>query len=329
MFTGSAPGDCDQALLSQSDNCCVQGRSCQKAACQNGSCLSQVHADNDAETVDVLIVGDKVVWSTGWGAQILAAPVAGGSHEVLASDPNGWTTAIATDGTRVYWVEYDGNQVFSVDPQMGPSSRLLVGDTGSNYVARWGRITVKDDLVFWVTEQQPAVWMADADGSHANSPTMVYSGGTAYGVATDGNHLYWTDLTLQAVVRLAYAELGMMPTPEVVVGGQGNIGDIAIYDGQLYWVDGGTVLTRALTGGAANAVGTSPYARGLAFDDVFVYWSSGDSNSIYKARRDLSGGTQLVTSGTVPIKHVASSCNALFFTNNDDGSAGWISMVAK
>ncbi len=322
FFQGSAPTDCDQALLSDPADCCVKGRSCQGAACQAGSCQSKTHADNGDETVDVLVVGDLVVWSSGWGGQIMAVPVAGGAVQAVADDPNDWATAIATDGQRVYWVEYANSHVYSVDPEIGGSSRVLIADTTISYKAVWGRITVHEDRVFWVTEDQPGVWMAAADGSQANSPTLVYSAGNAYGVAADGAHLYWTDTTQQAVVRLAYSDLGKIMTPEIVVGDQGNVGDIAINQGQLYWVDGGTVLTRPLTGGAVNSIGTSPNARGLAFDDVYVYWSSGDDSSIYKARRDLSGGTELVTAGNVPIKHVASSCNSLFFTNNGDGSAG-------
>jgi len=111
-----------------------------------------------------------VLWSTGENHRIYSVSVSGGTPQLIAIDANYLPTMLATDGTFVYWVQNDGPEVRRAlldggSGSGGASAGQLVSQV-PNGTAGWGRLVVRDGLVFWVTSDYPAgVWLANADGT--------------------------------------------------------------------------------------------------------------------------------------------------------------------
>lgn len=341
-FTLVPPTQCDGPdRLSDPDSCCVLGRSCLGAACDNGRCeaMELAYSLQEGEAIDVLVFGDEVLWSAG-GSGVLYGNQADGPADPrpVAEDPNGYVTSLAMDDQYVYWVEYEGPQVWRKDPSTPQGTEQLVADTGSE-LGGFGRITVVGDTVFWVTAgleetfEGNSVWMAAKDGSDSNSPTRIHAGGWPHGVASDGESVYWTDRseTAGGVFRLALSDVGSATSPEQLAPREGALTDIAIHDGRLVWLDDGTVYARDSGGGAISELGYSSFGWSLAFDEVFVYWTDEYEGTLYRAALDGGGAvTQAIAYGDNP-KGLAVGCEAIYFANwaDNDPDADWVSKVAK
>ncbi|MBW2525026.1 MAG: hypothetical protein JRI23_12660 [Deltaproteobacteria bacterium] len=343
-FTLVPPTQCEgDAYLADGENCCVPGRSCLGAGCDNGRCEATevAYSPGGGEAIDVLVMGDDVLWSGGGYGELYRNSVDGpASPQSVGADPNDYVTALATDGQYVYWVEYGGGQIWRKDPDAPQFTEELVADTGTDQ-GGWGRITVHEDYAYFVTAGQAeesgatgnSVWRAAKDGSESSSPTRIHQGGSPHGVAVGGEHVYWTDRdnTAGGVYRLRLSDIGTSTAPESIASQESGLTDIAVHDGNLVWLDDGTVYTRSLAGGPITDLGTSSFGWSLAFDDLYVYWTDEYEGTLYRAALDGGGVvTQAFAYGQNP-KGLAVGCKAVYFANwaDNDPNPDWVSKVAK
>ena len=342
-FTLVPPTQCEgDRYLADGNNCCVPGRSCLGAGCDNGRCEARelAYTTQAGEAIDVILFGDDVLWSTGSDGEVLANSATGpASPRTVAEDPNGYATALTSDGTHIYWVEYEGSQIWRKDPREPQGTEQLVADTGSE-LGGFGRIVVHGEHVFWATaglyetlSAGNSVWMAAKDGSESGAPTRIYNGGSPHGVAVDDAHVYWTDRAdgASGVYRFPRSAIGTSADRELVSSAEGDVTDIAIVAGNLVWLDAGTVYTQSTDGGAIDELGSSGFGWSLGFDDVFVYWTDEYEDTVYRAALDGGGVvTQALAYGQGP-KGLAVGCDALYFANHADNypDADWVSKVAK
>jgi len=328
LFSGNAPADCNQDLLYDNDNCCVTGRSCLGGDCVNGQCRAitlGTSPDSD-EAVGIVPVGDWVVWTTGNGGQVLAVPRTGGDAVTLATigaTEDECTTHITTDGTYVYWVDYGGGAIrrVAVDP---PGTMETIA-TVPNGLGGWGRIVVRDGLVFWAMGDSEGIWLANADGS-STSPTMIAEAPAPYGIAVDDTHVYWAENGIDSaptgkIRRLARAGINTGGEPEDLETDEEQPGDLVIDDTHVYWLTRGGVVSRIRkdgSGGLEDLSTEEHEPKALRVDDVFVYWTDPEGTRVRQVRKNGEDLRSIVAldDGVFP-QGLAQDCDTLYFTADD------------
>jgi len=350
-FTGSIPDDCDADLLDDGENCCIQERSCNGAACSNGQCATQTVAQspNMAEAVDVVLVDDTVFWSTGFGTELRKASLSSataGIGELVAVDASGTVGAIATDGASIYWAELQGEDVYAVAVAGLSQDPISVGYT-PGYQAGMGRVAIHGNNLYWATEKScqdtqctnagpGAVWRDDKNTQADVASTQVATGGKPHGVAANDDWLFWTDASAAGEQNAGVYRMATVDIPEAsaekIANADAAVTDIAIFDGRVYWLDGPTVYaTDADTPDVPEQVGRASAGTGhsLAFDDAFVYWSIFDNGDIMRAPH-ATGETHLVaTKSSSNSRGIAVNCDTVLFVNLDNTGAGSILQVTK
>jgi hypothetical protein len=320
-FTTTAPDDCDQDLLEDAGNCCEMGRSCGGAACSDGRCEPEDIEDAPNEALGMVLLGEEVIWATGYGNQLLSSSLSGGPPSILY-DGDTYVTMVATDGDRVFFTRYDNGEVWSVDPDVGASSAQLLSDN-SGHESWFGRIAVDDTNVYWVSQDDdghtPAVWFAPKGGGAA---AAIAVGGYPVGVASDDNYVYWTDSGSDEVLRCIASDLDGCSDIEVFAPGQSSPSEIVIRDDTVYWLASGALFAKPTAGGATTILGDAADDNwGLALDDTHAYWTASSDGLVFRTPRDGVGDTVEIASLDNPLS-VAVSCNDVVVTTSLGTAAG-------
>jgi hypothetical protein len=267
-----------------------------------------------------------VVWTTGNGGQVLAVPRTGGSAmELAAVDPlNGeFTTHITSDGHYVYWVDYGGGRIHRA--QVGASgTQEVIAEIEEGY-GGWGRITVRDGLVFWAMADSEGIWVAKADGS-SSAPNLIYEAPVPYGIAVDDTHVYWSERGSDStpsgkIRRLARSAIGSDAEPEDLETDEDRPTEIALDDTHVYWLTDDGAVSRIVKDGSSpmeDLAVEEDEPAGIRVDDVFVYWTNPETSAVRKVRKDGSGYTSLVVldDGVFPLG-LDQDCDTLYFTADD------------
>ncbi|MCC6526908.1 MAG: hypothetical protein IT373_29945 [Polyangiaceae bacterium] len=348
-FTLLPPGACDPSLLADADNCCVAGRSCLGGACAAGRCgADQVSMTPTAEAIGLVLVGERVIWTTGGGGELLKTNLDGSAGAAVIANHSGlggcglgglddcFATEATTDGERVYWVEYNGPEVWSIDPDVPFSSARRVALTASPslHLAGYGHITVVGQRLFWATERyddgtnllEGGVWTADK-GSVDENAQAVTTAGQPFGVAADDTDLYWTDRD-GAVLRLARADIGQAVTPQTFATQQNWLGAIRLHGDEVIWADGASVRAKKKDGTNERTLGgSSGPVYGIAVEGDYVYWASRDANTVHRA--SLSSGASETLATVTAAVTPAVGCDALYLSANPDASPGVVYRLRK
>ncbi|HEU4532849.1 MAG TPA: hypothetical protein VFS00_01980, partial [Polyangiaceae bacterium] len=272
------PATCAPGTLDDAENCCVADRNCQGGACAGGECgavvLAQSSSPEPEEVLDVVVVGDQVFWSTGFGRKLYMTSIDGGpvfTHATSDQDP-GFITRLAADGTHVYYTNFGTGRIVRV-PLGGGALETVAEVTAAAAPpqAGFGQIAVGGGFVFWAMETTKGVYYAPLANLPAQ-PVLLEEKG-AHGVATDETHVYWGGES-GTIVRRPLSDLAA-PSEEVVTG-QGSVADVEVIENRVYWVGSGGVssaekdgLNRLLVT-LYNEAGPPPL--GIASDgrDVFI-----------------------------------------------------------
>jgi len=274
-----------------------------------------------------------VLWSTGENHRIYSVSVSGGTPQLIAIDANYLPTMLATDGTFVYWVQNDGPEVRRAlldggSGSGGASAGQLVSQV-PNGTAGWGRLVVRDGLVFWVTSDYPAgVWLANADGTSPNVIEVAITQ-SSRGIAVDDEYVYWSDTTPGVIQRLKRTDIGSAVTPDTVASGENQPTDLAVDETHIYWLGYSTVRAAPKQGGTATDLAVSQYQPWeIALDDTFVYWTDQAPGATGAVRKVAKGGGtnfDVVTVENEPAG-LAQNCDTLFYVNF---GTSIISLVSK
>src|SRR5262249_37895487 len=91
-------------------NCCVPHRDCLGAACIAGRCEPiVVVSDATTDARGIGVSGDTLVWATGCTGIVRRVRNDGSGNAALPKGPDCTPTlALSTDGTSVFWIEWDG-----------------------------------------------------------------------------------------------------------------------------------------------------------------------------------------------------------------------------
>jgi hypothetical protein len=355
--TGGASGtcppiiavSCDPALLTDKDNCCIQGRSCLGGACEGGLCVPVVlDPDASTDTRGIGVSGDRVYWSTGTNQLIKSRKKDGTEYVEVVGDPS-WMPSLAVDDTHVYWLEWNGGDV-----RRAPLTGAATGDVVASISATpdFGRIALSEGHVFWATRNpEIGVWAAPITtltqqvtpiAVDAASGQAVQKVTYPTGVVADATHLYFSDTgdgsSPGRVLRRSLASIaaGEDIAAEIIATDEPGPGDLAVDAAHVYWVtNDGQIRRRAKDGtGAVETIAMDQYGSiAIAVDDVFVYWTvygnGGDHDGAIRRSPKAGGGIATLADNQANPWEIALDCEAVYWTNHNDFGVGEVMKVAK
>lgn len=294
-------------------SCCHAG--CE-GACDAGGCEPQLFGGPaiDQEAIGVAVVGDWVVWSTGFGRSLELSSVLDGSRGQLAMvRTNAFVTKIAGDDTHVYFLDYGGP---SVKRASVPEGVVDVVTSVEDGMADFGGIAVGAEHVYFAMRGSGDVWRAAKDLSDQGGAQLVASVASPYDVALDDTHVYWVDDIEQRISSLAFDQVGTGQAPAMVYQGTG-LGTLTVDATHVYFGDGGTIR-RAVKSGQDEGIETLATEQGaswdIAVDETHVYWTSTSNETL--ARVPLAGGEVETLAETPTPWGLDLGCHAAFWAEN-------------
>lgn len=298
--------------------CC--GADCPDACAERARCPVELVGTNppqNSEAVDVAVIGDSVVWSTGFGGSLmLADPDAGIDAELVSiSDGSGdsYVTRLATDDTHVYFLDWGGPAVLRASVPGGVVESVTTVPGGQ---AGFGGIAVDDTHVYFAMRTTGGVWRA-TKGS-GSSAELVAMADQPFGVAVDGEHLFYIDTVVGAVLRLALDSLDKGgASPDTVVTAR-ELTAIAIDDEFLYYGASGSL-------GRADKLGTNEGIEILSaelddiwnvdVDDTHVYVTLASGGEVGRIPKDGSEPFAVLANTEEPWG-LALGCDDVYWADN-------------
>jgi hypothetical protein len=215
----------------------------------------------------------------GPGDPISKVSVLGGPVTTVVTPPSdGIGGALATDGTNVYWGDFESQTVSSVSVDGGNPSTLASGQQGP------AAITTDGANVYWVDYSAGTV-MKEARGG-TSATTIAANQFFPNAIATDGQFVYFTTASHRATgdagtaVLLsdgAVMKLGIDGSDLTTLAtGLAGAAGIATDGKSVYWTAGGLVQRVAADGTGLTTIASGvPRIGPIATDGVNVYWISG------------------------------------------------------
>ena len=319
--TFAAPDDCVPGTPDDPLSCCAPGRSCLGGDCIAGACqkVTIQSSPPGAESIGILVIEDRVFWSSGGGKRLYWTDAAGGPrYELAYASTNNFLTMLATDGERIYFLDYGGSSVRSVPVGGGAVSLVAEVDPPATATAGFGRIAARDGYVYWAMASTGGLYRAVADGT-GTGPLQI-AAVEAFGVAVDADHLYWSVPSQGVIHRLKLTSIGSAEEPETVVTSGEWIDEIVLKDDRIFWAASSTVGT-ALKDGLNQQLITLASGEAnvwsLTVDDDYVYWTNSGSGELRRVSRIGDGLTTLAQGGPTPWG-IAQDCGAIYWTDNSD-----------
>jgi hypothetical protein len=274
-----------------------------------------------------------------------------GTVDALVATPGiGDVWAVVVAGTRAFWLESESSDPASSgglpsvvlrSSQMGEGAQAetvlrlegFVEDlaaaagyiywVGPTHVGRVRTDGSDVDRTF-VALPTPDRWCGDSGQIYSRQPTegppAIPCEPAADGLATDGEHLYFTRCFPG---RIGKVELVAAPNPQItwLLPDTGCPSEIAVDDGYVYWTDntgsttGGTIGRVSVNGESPQSawfnIGTGEGPFFIAAVGGFVYWSwggaAGTQTQIGRVARDGSQvSKQVIPGGDGPLAPVSS-----------------------
>ena len=296
--------------------CCNAG--CAGTCAEGARCTTELVGSDppqNSEAIGVAVVGESVVWSTGFGRSLmLADPDAGIDTELVSIPENSFVTRIAADGTHVYFVDWGGPTVQRVSVPDGEVDLVTTVAAGQ---AGFGGIAVDDTHVYFAMRTTGGVWRAAKDLSNQKNAQLVAMAESPFGVAVDDENLFFIDTAAGAVLRLELDSLGEGEQPPEVVVNASGLTAIAVDDEFLYYGAAG-VLNRADKLGTNQ--GVVMLAAGLGniwnvdVDDAHAYVSLASSDEVGRIPKE--GGSYESLAVTDQPWGLALGCTDVFWAEN-------------
>lgn len=268
------------------------------------------------EAIGVAVVGEHVVWSTGFGHTLEMWIPEAGQHVQLANIvQNTFVTRIAGDDEEVYFLDYGGGAVRRVSVPGGDQDLVSVVDGGE---AHFGGIAVDDTHVYFAMQGTGGVWRAAKDLSNKNGAESVAMFDGSFGVAVDETYVYFIDSGAGQIRRIAKDAIGQDTTGTLVVDVP-NASTLAVDDEAIYFANN-TAIRRADKLGSNNEVSTLSTDQGnvwqLVVDETTLYFTSSTSNFVGRVPKDGEQEVPALLATTEQPWGIAAGCDAIFWAEN-------------
>jgi len=212
------------------------------------------------------------------GEYIVRDPLAGGKVQRVVKVGNVSVTGIAVSGNRLFWVTLNGLGGSLDDATLSgtPVAHTLV----SNLSFSVGLVAT-DGWLFWA--DQNAIGRVRPNGTrltrHFVVPPQEFGGGVANGLATDGQHLFFSRCQNNEISRVNVNGHGL-DLSFIRLPAQSCPQGLAVGNDHLYWAELASHVGRAtLQGTGANVNWLNIHSNegpfNVAADNSNVYWDWG------------------------------------------------------
>lgn len=202
-----------------------------------GAVLSSDHVEGGV--FSVAVDDAYVYWSVHGSFLIRRMPKGGGGVEII-SDEEQYATSLALDDDYVYW----GVTANQYDPDSSWIRRAPKGGgEAETFAAGLGAcpsLALDDEYVYWVTRVDCRVQRAPKQGGPAVTVAEAPPGGRCFAIAVDGTDVFWA-----SGVKTRDAPAAVWRAPK-----EGGVRTLLAWEDDVY---------------------------GLALDETYVYFPSGDS----------------------------------------------------
>ncbi len=272
------PAVCEEGTLSDPENCCIKGRSCQGGECKDGTCTPVVIAAYEdpanEDMLDVVVAGDSVFWSSGGGGKVYRVSIDGGEvfEHTTSTDTPSNVARLATDSEYIYFSNYFTTRISRV-PIEGGNPQIVTEVAGGSDGAGLGNLVVAQNKVFFRLEQAGGLYYAPLDNLPATATLLETT--KARGVSADETHVYFaTGTNAEKLVRLPLDDLG--GNPQTVYSGVAPIVEIGVFQDRVYFATfGSSPFVSALKDGNNSLV------ISLANNVLFVPDMVSDGNDVF------------------------------------------------
>lgn len=334
---GNGANGCETATTSDDAHCgsctnpCASGSSCQAGACVAGPATvvpSGTLTVNDAVCIGVGPT-DVFVASGRANGDVYRVSKAGGAPVAIASN-QGSPRAVATDATKLFWVNANPGAVDSASFD-GTSEKLLVPTPGNGPFA----IAADGAGVYWANGVAGTISRVDKSGANmkqiAPQPPAVGLGNNHISaIVAAGGFVYFTDPTTGVVARVA---ADGSAAPQAVVTGVSGARGVSVTGSTLYFTTQaaatGTVQSASLAGALPTT--PTPIATGRAnptsivSEAAAIYWIEAGAAGTIQKRAGNAAPIALVTGQAFPAC-IAIDGASLYWIN-ENGAA--VMRVAK
>nr|MDQ3726287.1 hypothetical protein [Actinomycetota bacterium] len=171
-------------------------------------------------------------------------------------------------------------------------------------------------------------------GSYPYEVSGTIPRGSVCGVAVNGTHLFWGDLSNHAIGRMELSNtidgrVGIneprVLIDQALVSGIAQPCGVAVDAGHLYWADAAGAIGRADLDGShleRGFIDGLDWPCGVAVDDTYVYWGELESETIGRARLD---GTEVdpafIDAGAI-VCGLAATPTHLYWSGQEPNSIG-------
>ena len=226
------------------------------------------------------------------GGYIMRVPVSGGKSERVVRVGDVSVTGIAIADGRLFWVTLTGadDSLSYVGLKGAPHAHTLVGGVPFPI-----GLVAADGWLYWA--DQNAIGRVRPNGTHLSRRFIKLpqqtGGGVADGLATDGQHLFFSRCQDDEIGRVNFGSGGLafikLPKSSCPQG-------LAVGGGDLYWAEIGGYVGHATLQGTQIVskwlnihTGQGPF--NLAADDVDLYWDWGGvaGSPVHVGRARVSG----------------------------------------
>jgi hypothetical protein len=272
-------------------NCGACGHDCLGGGCLAGKCEPVMLASGQAYATKIAIDDDSVYWvnyQTSFAVMKIGKDgTCGNAHAcpVQLAPTKGfldvyYPSVVATDGTNVYWSNYDGNCTDQTIYQVRTDGTSFVR-LGSLPCGAAG-LSVAGGSVYWArgTVFRAPPGSMDAGAVVALPPADAGTASTVFSVLADATHVYFTtyeDGFLYGVPLGSSCSEGA--SCAVLVTGDTPSGPVGLTmaGDYLYWtnVADGTIKRVPKAGGTRTVIATGQgYAQAITNDGVNLYWAN-------------------------------------------------------
>ncbi|MEM7154387.1 MAG: hypothetical protein AAF799_16190 [Myxococcota bacterium] len=252
--------------------CCQAG--CD-GACDERPCPAQQLGEpsmEGAEALGVAVIGDWVVWSTGWAGVLEVTDPATGVHQLGIGIPNNqYATHIDADDDHVYVLDWGGGSVKRTTVPEGVVETVTEVEGGQ---AGFGSIIVGSEYVYFTMRTSGGVWRAAKDLSMPEAELVAMTPGNPFDVDIDSTHVYWVETDPSAIFRMAFDDIGSTTSGDLVANGD-YMTELYVDEDWLYFADGGSLFRSSKSGDAVTTLANdsgSPWS--LEGDDEHLYWTA-------------------------------------------------------